>query len=286
MTLVKTTALRALRTGSRTYGRLTASGRMLPAFLIVGAQRCGTTSLFKTLSQHPAVLPSPFHKGVHYFDVAHHKPLAWYAGHFPTRRQAEAAQRRTGMPAVTGESSPFYMFHPLAPARIREVLPDVRLLVLLRDPVERAYSAHSHELARGFETEPFERAVDLEESRLAGERERMIADPAYVSHHLQHNAYLARGRYVEQLEVLEATFGRDRLHVIDSDEFFADPRPAFDAVCRFLGLPRHGDITFGKHNARSRSPMSTELRGRLTEHFAPFDERLAAWWGRDPSWRR
>jgi hypothetical protein len=252
----------------------------------VGAQRCGTTSLFKTLSQHPAVLPAVLHKGVHYFDTGGDKSLAWYLGHFPTQRSAAAVAREHGVAAITGESSPFYMFHPHAPARINEALPEVKLLVLLRDPVERAYSAHAHELARGYESEPFDRALELEPARLAGERERMLADPSYTSHHFQHNAYVTRGRYVEQLDVLERVFGRDRLHVIDSEEFFADPRPSFDAVCDFLGLPHWPDITFGKHNARSRSAMSAPLRERLTAHYAPYDERLAAWWGRVPSWRR
>ncbi|HET8640542.1 MAG TPA: sulfotransferase domain-containing protein, partial [Pseudonocardiaceae bacterium] len=171
--MAKTTARAAVRAVTRTVGRWTADGRLRPGFLIVGAQRCGTTSLFKTLSQHPAVLPAVFHKGVHYFDTGYHHGLAWYLGHFPTVRAAEAVRRQHGVPAVTGESSPYYMFHPLAPQRIAADLPGVRLLVLLRDPVERAYSAHAHELARGYETEAFETALELEPARVAGERERL-----------------------------------------------------------------------------------------------------------------
>jgi hypothetical protein len=271
---------------TRTVGRWTAGARLTPDFLIVGAQRCGTTSLFKTLSQHPAVLPAVYHKGVHYFDTAYDRGMDWYIGHFPTARKAEAVRGSVGVRGITGESSPYYMYHPLAPQRIARDLPEVRLLVLLRDPVERAYSAHAHELARGFETEPFERALELEAGRIAGQRELMLADPTYNSDHFQHNAYVTRGQYVEQLEHLESLFGRERLHVVDSDDFFADPRPAFDAVCDFLGLPHWDDIAFGKHNARARSPMSAELRERLHEHYRPYDERLATWWGRVPSWRR
>ena len=287
MSLAREQALRAVKSVSRTVGRLTVGSRMVPGFLIVGAQRCGTTSLFKTLSQHPGVLPPAYHKGVHYFDTDYRRGMNWYLGHFPGSGKAKAVRQQLGVRGITGESSPYYMFHPLAGQRIAKELPSVKLLVLLRDPVERAYSAHSHELARGYETESsFERALELEEERIAGEAERMAADPTYESHHLQHHAYLARGQYVEQLERLAALVGRDRLHVIDSDDFFADPRPAFDAVCDFLGLPRWADISFGKHNARSRSPMSAELRGLLEGHFAPYDERLADWWGRVPSWRR
>ena len=106
------------------------------------------------------------------------------------------------------------MFHPLAADRIAADLPGVRLLVLVRDPVERAYSAHAHERARGFETEPFERALELEPARLAGEAERIAAEPGYLSASHQHHAYRARGRYVEQLRAAGAA-GRPGPHARD-----------------------------------------------------------------------
>ncbi|GGK32772.1 hypothetical protein GCM10010124_26920 [Pilimelia terevasa] len=283
---VRQWAYQGLRTATRTYGRWTAGSRLDPGFLIVGAQRCGTTSLYKTLAQHPSVLPAVWHKGAHYFDTGYHRPRAWYRGHFPTRRQAEAAARRHGGTALTGESSPYYMFHPAAAARIARDLPGVRLLALLRDPVERAYSAHSHELARGFETLPFADALAAEADRTADAAAVLAAGPRAAHHSHQHHAYLARGRYVEQLTRLAAAVGRERLHVVDADDFFTDPRPAFDGVCDFLGLATGADIRFGRHNARSRAPMPADLRARLDAHFRPYDERLATWWGRVPSWRR
>jgi Sulfotransferase domain len=271
---------------SVTAGRLTHRARMLPAVLIVGAQRSGTTSMYRTLSQHPAVLKAVWHKGVHYFDTDYARGLGWYQAHFPLRSRARRATQATGTPPVTFESSPYYMFHPLAAERISRDLPGVKLLVLLRDPVERAYSAHAHELARGYETEPFARALELEPSRLAGEVERIMADPAYVSHAHQHQAYRARGQYVEQLERLAGRFGRDRIHVVDSSDFFTAPEPVYKGVLDFLELPQLGHPAFERHNARPRSPMPDELRGALTEHFRPYDARLASWLGWEPSWRR
>jgi len=259
--------------------------RLVPDFLIVGAQRSGTTSMFKTLIQHPLV-PRPFlRKGVHYFDLRYANGFSWYRGHFPIAPTARLRRLGRGLPH-TGESSPYYMFHPLAPRRIAEDLPDVRLIVLLRDPVERAYSGHSHELARGYETEPFERALELEPERLRGQRERMLAEPGYESPGWQHHAYLTRGQYHEQLVELERLLGRDRLLVVDSQDFFTDPEPVFDEVSGFLGLPRHDGITFERHNSRSRSPMPALLRAHLSDHFVPHDDKLAQWWGRVPSWRR
>ena len=262
---------------SRTAGRLSSGLRMLPDFLLVGTQRGGTTSLFRALAAHPDVAQPNFHKGVHYFDVNYARGDAWYRAHFPLRRGSRRAF----------ESAGYYMHHPLAPERIAADLPGVKLLALLRDPVERAYSAHKHELARGFETEPsFERALDLEPERLAGEADRIRNESGYQSHSHRHHSYLDRGHYAEQLEVLFKLFGRDRVHVAYAEEFFTEPEPCFDAIVGFLGLPRWRPAAFERHNARPGSPLPPALQERLTTYFAPHDERLSALLGEVPPWRR
>jgi len=268
-------------------GRAASRARMLPGFLIVGAERCGTTSMFHLLSQHPAVFSSTMRKQeVHFFDVAYGRGLAWYQSHFPLGVTARLAAGRKGVTPVAFEASPYYMFHPLAPERIYRDLPGVKLLVMVRDPVERAYSAHANHVGHGLETESFERALELEDSRLAGEAERIMADPAYNSYRHRHYSYRIRGHYAEQLEHLEKVFGRDRILVVDSGDFFADPVPAYDRVLDFLGLPHRGYPAFTPQNARPRSPMPETLRAALEEHYRPHDERLTAWLGHEPSWRR
>ncbi|MDH2428753.1 sulfotransferase [Sphaerisporangium sp. TRM90804] len=284
---VNRTVKRSAHVVSYTAGRLTVGGRLLPSFLIVGAQRCGTTSLYRTLARHPLVLKPALRKGVHYFDVAYGRGPAWYRAHFPLKATANRLERRYGTRPPAFESSPYYMFHPLAAARIARDLPGVKLVVLVRDPVERAYSAHAHEVARGFEPEPsFERAVELEEHRLAGEHERLANDPHATSHAHRHHAYLARGRYACQLAELERQVGRLRLLVVDSGRFFRTPEPVYDQVLEFLGLPRLGDPLFEHHNARPRpADMPVSLRRRLSAHFEPWDTQLEAWLDTTPSWR-
>ncbi|WP_370618056.1 sulfotransferase family protein [Mumia sp. Pv 4-285] len=274
------------RSASAVAGRMTSSVRMTPQFLVVGAQRCGTTSLYKTLVQHPDVMPAGLHKGIHYFDTAYGKGWSWYRGHFPTTYAARRKERRTGTPPITGEASPYYMFHPLAPARIAQDLPEARVIVMLRDPVERAYSAYTHERARGFEPETFEKALALESQRLAGVELAFERDPLHHSLAHQHNAYVARGQYVDQLEALEKALGRDRMLVVDSDDLFADFAPQFREVTEFLGLNAWLPESFQQRNARPRRGLEGELRERLEAHFEPYDRRLAQWWGRTPSWRR
>ncbi len=243
--------------------------------------------MYRALSQHPSVLKPVLHKGVHYFDTNYERGFAWYQGHFPTNRSAERIRHTTAR-AMTFESSPYYLSHPRAVERIARELPDVRFLVLVRDPIERAYSAHAHELARGFESEDFETALDLENQRLEGEEERILAEPGYSSQSHQHHAYVHRGEYVTYLRRLEHHVGRERIHVVDSHEFFRDPQATFADVAAFLDLPPTpaDHVVFERHNARQRSTLPEHLRRRLDEHFRPWDEQLASWLGRTPSWRR
>jgi hypothetical protein len=265
------------RAVTRTAGRLSSAVRMRPDFLLVGTQRAGTTSLFRALAGHPGTAQPNFHKGVHYFDVNYARGPAWYRGHFPLRQGSRLAF----------ESAGYYMHHPLAPERIARDLPGVKLLVLLRDPVERAFSAYKHELARGYETETsFERALALEPGRLAGEIDRIRNEPGYLSHSHRHHSYLDRGHYAEQLEVLYGLFGRERVHVAFAEDFFTEPEPCYDAMIDFLGLPPWRPATFERHNARPGSPLPATLRTRLTEHFKPHDERLEVLLGEVPPWRR
>ncbi|WP_067822307.1 sulfotransferase domain-containing protein [Actinomadura kijaniata] len=275
------------RTAVRAVGRLTTELRVRPDFLMVGTQRGGTTSLFRSLAEHPGIVQPNFHKGVHYFDVNYHRGPRWYQGHFPTRAAARRRAAGTTDRPLAFESAGYYMHHPLAPERIARDLPGVKLLVLLRDPVERAFSAHKHELARGFETESsFERALELEESRLAGEVERIRADHRYLSHSHRHHSYVDRGRYADQIERLFALFGRERVLVLFAEDFFAEPEPHYDRIIDFLGLPHWRPARFERHNARPGSPMPEAVRTRLTEHFEPYDTRLAELLGEVPAWRR
>ncbi|WP_460788778.1 sulfotransferase [Nocardioides maradonensis] len=259
---------------------------MAPSFLVIGGQRCGTTTIFKSLSEHPQVMRPPVEKGTDYYTLNHQRGSEWYRGHFPVARVAELIAPRGARP-VAFEACTYYLFHPLAIERIAADFPDMRLVAMLRDPVERAWSAYKHERARGFETETdFVRALDLEEERLDGEVERMLADPGYASFAHRHHAYLSRGQYADQLERVFAHFPREQVHVIDSEAFFHDSAREFGTMLDFLGLLPWQPERFDQHNARPSAPMPESARLRLERHYAPYDERLSSLLGRTPTWRR
>lgn len=273
----------AIRAAAVHVGTLTAPLRVRPDFLVIGAQRCGTTSLFRALEQHRQVLRPTLNKGINYFDVNYAKGPRWYAGHFPT---AQTARRRVGpdRPYVTFEASGYYMFHPLAPERIARDLPGVKVVAMLREPAERAYSAWKHESARGFESEPFVRALELEEERTRGERARMAAEPGYQSNSHRHHAYAARGDYVTLLQHYYDRFPSSHIHVVYSESFFADPVNEFRALTDFLGVDHAAGLSFDQHNARRGGPMPERATQLLNERWAGQVAELEALVGRRPPW--
>lgn len=256
--------------------RVTVANRMLPTFLIIGAQRAGTTSLHRYLMEHPQVVPPWPSKGVHHFDLEPQRSRDWYRAHF-----ARAAPGR-----ITGESSPYYLFHPLAASRVAAALPEVRVIAMLRDPVLRAHSQYQQEYARGFERcESFERALELEPGRLEGEEQRLLADPTARSHAHQHHSYVARGMYLEQLLRWQTAIGAERMLVLIAEEFFADPAGAYRSVLRFLGLSTDPvEPVFRAHNARGYGALPEPLSRALAERFEQPNRALEQHLGRRLGW--
>lgn len=257
-------------------GRLRRRQRMLPGYLVVGTKRGGSSSIAKWISQHPDVAPCRTAKGTHYFDVNFQRGWDWYLSAF------EPVSNRW---KITGEASPYYMFHPLAPERIAAALPDVRLIVSLREPIARAWSHHQYETQQGFENRPFAEALDLEEDRLRGEEERLRADPRYESYAHRHHTYLRRGHYAEQLERLYQYFSPEQVLLLKSETMFTDPHGELKRVWDHLDLePIHIDELNRLKATHAPLDVPPELHERLADHYRPWNERLQQLPGVDFTW--
>lgn len=239
----------------------TTRWRALPDFVIIGAQKAGTTSLYAALSSHPDVRPA-FRKEVHFFDTPRVSDLGWYRRHFPIGHGDW----------ITGESSPYYLFHPAVPSRMAAVIPDVSLIAILRDPVARAISQYHHASNWGLEDRPIEVALDPARPEDLAD----IADAAWYDRAdspARERAYLARGRYAEQLERWYAAFARDRILVLESTEL--DRGTAIPAAQQFLELREHEVPAAPKRNVGSYQAPDAGLVRALHEYFAPHNQRLA-----------
>ena len=220
---------KALGRADRAVRRATSSARTRPTYLVIGAQKAGTTSLHHYLSQNPAVLTARV-KEVQYFTKYYARGEGWYRGQFPLVTHERAVRRRIGVSPAVGEATAACLFDPRSPERVHAFDPEMKLVALLRDPIERAYSAFQMELRWGRETGTFEEALDREETDLPGVLERLRTNPnAGVSSGLG-RSYVARGLYADQLERWLQLFDRDQLLILMSDDL--DRGPCSDRVAR------------------------------------------------------
>ncbi len=256
----------------------------LPDFLVIGVGKGGTTYLYHLLTQHPLVERASS-KETHFFNDDYYiEGVEWYRQCFPTPRQ------KNGRMTITGEASP-YIAHPLAPERAAEVVPEARLIALLRNPVDRAYSDHHQSLRRGRVTRTFEEVVEKEKTLLLGapesgeERERYL-DKARESSENRSQA-LYKGIYVEHLARWAEHFDREQMLILKSEDFFARPQEVLGQVFAFLDLPEwepDPSVFERKRNTRRYEKMDPETRRSLEEYFAPHNQRLYDFLGRDLGW--
>ena len=248
------------------WRKLSASRRTLPGFIVIGAQKAGTTSLFKTLRQHPAVVPA-FKKEIKFFDCNYVLGLDWYRAHFPYQSEMKAG-------CLSGEASPHYIAHPLTPQRIARTLPEVKLIALLRNPVERAYSHYQLNVRRGREPLSFEEAIEKEPDRLRKVLEVITLDESYPLYNFLHYSYLNKGLYAEQLQRWFEVFPRHQILVLQSEVFFAQPEQSFAQVLDFLQLPAWAPEKFKAYNIGRYAAIDPHLRQRLQAYFEPHNQRL------------
>jgi len=168
---------------------------------------------------------------------------------------------------------------------VSEVLPNVKLIALLREPVARAFSHYRHEVGLGEEPLSFEEAIAREDERLGPDVERMATDPMYEGHAHRHYSYVARGRYIEQLRNWTRHFPREQLLVLRSEDLFDDPRRVYAETIRFLGLPEHDLASYDRYNAAGElEGLTPRLREDMTDYFRPFNRQLESFLERDLGW--
>jgi len=281
--LVSPALRRAAARGVLRSRLVTHRWRALPDTLIVGTMRGGTTSLFRWLAAHPDLRPS-LRKETGYFTTQYHRGEAWYRAHFPLGRAGGSGGRVRRL-----EATPDYLLDPRAAERASALLPEARILALLRDPADRAFSHHRVLTRLGVETLPFEEAIEAEPERLASAWRILEADSeAPLPQDLIDWSYVTRGRYAEQLARWLDRFPREHVLALRSEDLYAQPEATYARVLAFLGLrPWRPSFTAYEWN-RTASAGATrapeESRRRLAPMFVDSIEELRAQLGWDPGW--
>ena len=247
---------RDLRIALRTAGPTDRSN--VPGFLLIGAQKAGTTGLYEALATLPGV-GSPSAKEVHYFDQKVLRPSSWYFAHFWGSH---------GL--LWGEASPEYFDTPDVPTRVQALLPDVKLIVSLRDPVARAVSHYHHSVDFGYEHRTLEAAV-ADELRLeaAGGWDSTMDRMRF--------GYLARSRYAGSLASWLELVSHDRLLVVVAEERAS----SLERCARFLGLDLPSGMAPRTSNRRHYDEPSPELRAEMAAALVEDARKLPALLGWD-----
>jgi len=247
---------------------VTSPLRPLPNLLVIGAQKCGTTSLHMLLSLHPEICMA---SAKECNELVRPRPTSSrYRGYFPMRRGVLRGRFRW-----FGESTPFYIFHPAVPSLASRWLRGVHAIAVLRDPVERAWSHYRHNCRLGLESIPFEEAIDRESERMA------LSDHGY-----RHHSYVARGCYAPQLERWFDALGRERVLVLEFSELSRGAEGPRADIARFLGLrsPVAGSLPHANSGGKGCEGLDPRVRERLRAVFAPQEAALCRLVGRRFDW--
>jgi len=260
----------------------TGNLRTLPDFLIVGVAKSGTTSMYNYLIEHPTIHPIniekeyryPLKKEVRFFDRYYNLGTRWYKAHFPLKFSKFVQKNLKKNSFLTGESTPAYFHNPLVPKRVKQLLPKVKLIFLLRNPIERAFSHYKHNKKLNFENLTFEEAIKIESKRLEGEKTKTITDKNYFSFPTQLFSYLNSGIYIEHLNNWLNEFDREQILIINSDDFFNQPKDVMKKTYEFLNVDFFDLSKYEIFNPGVQKEISNEMRNYLRDFYKPHNEKL------------
>jgi len=254
---------------------LSHENRAMPDFLIIGTQKGGTTSLYRYLSRHPNIKPNYVVKELSFFDQYYQRGIPWYKSHFPKRKENY----------LYFEATTHYIFHPHTPKRIKKHLPNIKIIVLLRDPIFRAFSSYQHQVRAGREALSFDEAIRLEEDRIKDEELKIVKNEDYYSYNFQHFSYLERGMYAKQIKNWLHYFPMNQFIFLKSEDFYSNTRNSLEKVCNFLDIESIEFDVKRKYNSVSYDEkMSPKTIQYLKDHFYKSNLELIEILGKDFSW--
>lgn len=258
----------------RGFSGITASTRVLPDFIIIGTVRSGTTSLYYNICQHPSVLPAAYDE-IGFFDSNFQLGIEWYRSMFPTQKNMEKVKNDTKY-SITGEDTPFYFWKEEVIERISQTLPGVKLIVIFRNPIDRAYSNYNLAVRTGNEKLSFRDAVNTEIDFMKDHSFRESVD--------QGRSYLSKGFYAKQLEIWKKKILDDEIHILTTEDMKERPEEELSKIFKFLGIPKYKIPEPQERKMYDYDKMNSSIREELIEYYKPHNKKLFDLIGRKFEW--
>jgi len=259
---------------------ITGPLRVLPDFIIIGSMKCGTTSLYYDICEHPCASPAAYDE-IGFFDSNFHLGLNWYRSMFPTKRRIEDIRRKEGV-AITGEDTPFYFWNPVAAKRIQKLLPNIKLITILRNPIDRAYSEYQDLVSSESNSPSFETFIENEINTRRKDSSLITEENFEIFN--QKNSYLLKGIYVDQLKIWAGLFPKEQIFTLSTENLNSEPITALESVFQYLNLPDYKIKNIQRQKQKKYVPMNSQTRKILIEFFKPHNERLFKFIGKKFDW--
>lgn len=258
---------------SNPFRIITSPCRRLPDFIIFGCARSGTVALNRYLNQHPNISMAS-RKEVHFFNknIHHNQGQYWYRSFFPMKIFSKKL--------IVGESTPDYIYNPDVAKRIKKILPHVKLIVVLRNPIDRAYSHYQYMVRTKRENISFEDAIESEQDRIKDEKIKGIFD----GDNYRAYSYLDRGVYIEQFQNWLNSFPKEQILIIKNENLEEKTESTLNEVFNFLGVEQKTILDTSKFNVGKYPTMKNETRLKLISFFKESNEKLEKFLGMKFDW--
>ena len=263
----------------RNTAGITGPFRVLPDFIIIGSMKCGTTSLYYDMCEHPCASAAARDE-IGFFDSNFHLGLNWYRSMFPTKGQIEDIKHKEGV-AITGEDTPFYFWNPIAAKRIQKILPNIKLIIILRNPIDRAYSEYQDLVSRESNSPSFETFI---ENEINTRKKGIIITEENFEIFNQNDSYLLKGIYVDQLKIWTKLFPKEQIFTLSTESLNSEPTASMESVFQYLNLPDYKIKNTQHQKQKKYTPMDSQTRKLLIEFFKPHNERLFKFIGKKFDW--
>jgi hypothetical protein len=252
------------RFAKRGISGITASSRVLPNFIIIGTVRSGSTSLYYNICEHPSILSADYDE-IGFFDSNYQLGINWYRSMFPTQKKMAELKEKTGF-AITGEDTPFYFWKKEAAKRVLEDLPDVKIIAIFRNPIDRAYSNYNLGVRANTENLTFEDAID--------EEIRFLEEHTFRESIDRKRSYITKGIYEKQISLWFEIFSKEQIHILSTEDMKNNPQDTLRKIFQFLEIPEYTIKNPQNQKLGKYEKMNEQTRKRLFNFYKPYNEKF------------